>query len=74
MRLIFKTTMLIYPSKANLDEDIWFGKITNHLDPESRKIERKMLAKDMFGKEDPHFILVYDFAIEIKILFLEPTL
>ena len=29
---IFKTEMLIYQSKANLDENILFGKITHHLD------------------------------------------
>ena len=30
MRAIFKTNMLTYQSKANLDEKILFGKITHH--------------------------------------------
>ena len=34
----FKTKMLIYQSKANLDEKILFGKITHYLDPEIRKM------------------------------------
>ena len=34
---IFKTEMLIYQSKINLDEKILFGKITHLLDPEIRQ-------------------------------------
>ena len=34
--LIFKTEMLIYQSKANLDVKSLFGKITHHLDQENR--------------------------------------
>ena len=37
MRPIFKTEMLIFQSKANLDEKILSGKITHHKDPEIRK-------------------------------------
>ena len=37
MRPIFKTEMLIYHSKANLDEKILFGKITHYLDPKLEK-------------------------------------
>ena len=47
MRPIFKTEMLIYQSKAKLDEKIWFGKITHYLDPEVRQ----MLARVMFGNK-----------------------
>ena len=54
MRLIFKTEMLIYQSKANLDEKILFSKITHHSDPEIRK----MLVNGMFGNKAPHSILV----------------
>ena len=36
MRRIFKTEMLIYHSKANLDANILFGQITHHLDTEIR--------------------------------------
>ena len=43
--------MLIYQSKANLDEKILFGKITRHLDPEIRK----MLVRGMFGNENSTF-------------------
>ena len=38
MRPIFKTKMVIYQSKADLDEKILFGKIIHHFDSESRKI------------------------------------
>ena len=34
---IFKTEILIYQSKANLDEEILLGKTTYHLDLEIRK-------------------------------------
>ena len=50
-RPIFKTVMLIYQSKANLDGKILLGEITNHLDPESRK----MLAGGMLGNKDSSF-------------------
>ena len=48
---IFKTEMLMYQSKANLDEKILFGNITNHSDPEIRK----MLVRGMFGNQDSSF-------------------
>ena len=51
MRPIFKTDMLIFQSKANLDEKILFGKITHHLDPAIRK----MLVKSKFGNEKSTF-------------------
>ena len=35
---IFKTEMLIYQSKANLDEEISFCKITHLSDPEIREM------------------------------------
>ena len=34
MRPIFKIEMLIYQSKANIDEEILFGKIAHQFDPE----------------------------------------
>ena len=43
---IFKTKRLIYKSKADLDDTIWFGKITHYLDPEIRLI----LVRGTFGK------------------------
>ena len=46
MRPIFKTKMLIYQSKANLDEKILFGQIIHQFDPEIRK----MLVKRNFLK------------------------
>ena len=46
MRPIFKTEMLIYQSKATLDQNIFFGKITHLLDQE--KI-RETLAKGLYG-------------------------
>ena len=51
MRPISRTEMLIYQSKANLDEKILFGKITRHLNVDIRK----MLVKDMFGNENYTF-------------------
>ena len=45
---IFKSKMLIFQSKDNLDEKILFDKITHHLDPEIRKI----LVRGKFGNED----------------------
>ena len=38
MQLIFKTEMLMYQSKTNLDEAKLFSKITHHLDSEIRKM------------------------------------
>ena len=51
MRPIFKTEMLMYQSKANLDVKILFGNITRYLDPEIRK----MLIRGMFGNKDSSF-------------------
>ena len=45
MRPIFKTKMLIYHSKANLDVKILFGIITYLIDPEIRK----MLESSLYG-------------------------
>ena len=68
MRPVFKTEMLIYQSKANLDEKILFDKSTHHLDPEIRK----MLVNGMLWNKVPHSILVHDLpSIEIRILFLK---
>ena len=56
MKLIFNTKMLNFKSKANLDEEILFGKITYHLNQETRKI----LVWGMFGAMIPNSILVYN--------------
>ena len=48
---IFKTKVLIYQSKVNLDEKILFGSIPHLRDPEIRK----MLVKGMFGNKDSLF-------------------
>ena len=47
MRPMFETEMFIYESKANLNENILFGKITHHLD----SLMRQMLLRGMFGNE-----------------------
>ena len=66
MQPIFKTKMFIYQSKANLDEKILFGKISDHLDPKIRKA----LVSACLGTMIPHSILVYNLlAIEIKVYF-----
>ena len=63
---IFKTKMLIYQSKANLDVKILFGNIARLIDPEIRK----MLEKGFVWSKVPYSILVNDLlAIEIKIHF-----
>ena len=60
--------MLIFQSKANLDEKILFGKITHHLDPEILK----SWYEACFGTRIPHSILVYDLlAIELENPFLK---
>ena len=51
MRPMFKNKMLIYQSKANLDEKILLGKITHHLHPEIRK----MLVRRILGSKDSTF-------------------
>ena len=66
MRLTFETIMLIYQSKANLDEKILFGNIFHLVNSEIME----MLEKDLFGNKIPHSIMVHDLqAIEIKIYF-----
>ena len=47
---IFKTELLLYQSKANLDEKILFDKITHHLDQELRK----MPERDLYGNRIFH--------------------
>ena len=51
MRPIFKTEMLIYQSKANLDEKILFFKIAHQLDSEIKKT----LVSCMFGNKNSTF-------------------
>ena len=51
MQLIFKTEILIYQSKANLDEKILFGKITHHLDLEIKKV----MVNGKFWNKDSAF-------------------
>ena len=48
---IFKIKMLIYQSKANLDEKILFGKIIHYFDPEIGR----MLVRGMFENKDSSF-------------------
>ena len=50
MRPIFKTKMLIYQSRVNLDEKVLFGNISHLIDPGIRK----MLVKGMFGNKTFH--------------------
>ena len=69
--VIFKTNMLTYQSKANLNEKIVFGKITHHLYSEIRKCWKE----HVLGSRMPHSILVYDLlTIDIKIQFLKLTI
>ena len=71
MWAIFKTNKLTYQSKANLDEKIFVGKLTHHLDPEIRKY----CKEHVLGSRIAHSILVhYLLAIDIKIQFLKLTI
>ena len=56
-RPILKTKMLIYQFTDNKDEKNLFGKITHHLDPESReKLARAILwNKDSTFQSGPWF-------------------
>ena len=69
MQPTFKTEMLIYQSKGNLDEKNLFGKITHHLDPEIRKMQ----VNGIYGNKNSIFhFLVHDLlSIEIRILHLK---
>ena len=49
----FKIKMFLFQSKANLDEKIFSGKITHHLDAEIRK----KLVRGKFGNENSIFHL-----------------
>ena len=63
---IFKSKLLIFQSKANLDVKILFGNITQLIDPSIRK----MLERVCLGKRIPNSILVQDLlTIEIKVYF-----
>ena len=65
----FKTEMLIYQSKANLDGKFLFGKFNRHLD------FGKCWETASLGTRIPNSILVHDLlAIETKILFLKRTM
>ena len=48
---IFKTSILTYQSKVNIDVKILFGKVTHHLDPEIWK----MLEGACFGIKNSTF-------------------
>ena len=63
MRPIFKTEMLIYHSKVDLDGKILFG-----------KIKGECWYGASYGTRIPHSMLVHSLlTIEIQILFLELT-
>ena len=65
---IFKTKVVIYYSKANLDSKILFGSI-----PHLTSLEmRKMLERHVLGTTVPHSILVHNLlSIEIRIQHLK---
>ena len=66
MRPIFKTELLIYQSKANVNKKILFDRITHHLDSEIRKNACKGF---IWESNIPRSILVHDLcAIEVHIV------
>ena len=63
---LFKTEMLIYQSKANLDEKILFGKLTHHLRSNNQKNPCKGFA---WESKIPRSILVFDLcSIEVYVV------
>ena len=70
LRPIFKTEMLVFQSKPNLEENIFMVKSFNQFDLEIRII----LVRTCLGTRIPNSIPVHHLlAIEIKILFLRVT-
>ena len=62
MKPTFKTEMLIYQSKANLDEKILLGNITHFIEPKIRK----MHVRGFYKSRILRFILVHDlYGIEV---------
>ena len=69
MRPIFKTKMLVYQSKANLDGEILFDKITHLLGPKIRK----MLIRRLCGNQKfhvPFWSMIY-VALKFALQFSE---
>ena len=65
-RRIFKTKMLIYQSKANINVKTLFREDTCLMDPENQRV----LVRMCMGTKIPHFILVRDsLGIEIQIQY-----
>ena len=52
MRPIFKTKLLMYQSKAKLDEKMFFGKITHREDPNIRKLP----VRGLYGNREFHVL------------------
>ena len=67
MRPIFKTEMLIYHSKANLDDKILFGKIKHLQDPTTIK----MLVRGLYG--NPGFHIPFWSMIYVALKFTLPV-
>ena len=66
---IFKTELVIYQSKDDLDEKILFDKITDHLDLEIRKIPvRGLYGNRIFHVPFWSMISHFIFHIEVHIL------
>ena len=70
---MFKTELLIYQSRANLDEKFLFGDITHQFYQEFRKMLARYGA--CLGTRVTHSILVDSLlVIEVKIPFLNLTI
>ena len=67
MSQIFKTKVLIYHSKANLDDKILFGKIKHLKDPTTIK----MLVRGLYGNREfhiPFWSMIY-VSLKLTLLF-----
>ena len=62
---IFKNKMLIYQSKANLDEKILFGKITRLEDLTITKIS----VRGLYGNQEFHVLFWFRIYVALKLTF-----
>ena len=68
--LIFKTEILIYQSKAYLDNKILFGKISHLEDPPEI---RKMSVRGLYGNQEFHFLFWSMIYLLLKLKFISKT-
>ena len=65
---MFKPEMLIYQSKANLDENILFGEIIHLEDPKNRKVS----VRSLYGSREFH--VPFESRIYLVLTFIFNTM